>query len=254
VTIETQDQQLTTCDIDTGNGRITMYAEATETPGLYVTPDLANGHFVGTFAITHGPSGLRIPVGWDGDDLDQVRAIADALGKTPVDWTADREAVAAQIAEHIDAITAARRDAKYPRVEAEDVRELGAYPLNEEQATADTIAKHLTSGLRYRTRDTWTLIDRDDKDGRAIYMNHAAALVAEWAIVYALREFAKVDQQVADSIARDIWNAWEDGGSVHELAWDWAREYGLPQLPDKDETETPVETLAVVTITPSEVL
>lgn len=247
----TTTKKIATCRIDTGNGRVTVAAEATETPGLFITPDTQGDSFTSFFSLTHGPSGRRIPTSWNGDDLDHIRAVAKALGETPVDWTGELEAVAAQITEHGEAVQKARKDAKYPIVVAEDVETLGAYPKSEEQATSDAIAKHLTRALQYRTRETWNLTGRDDADGLRIHAEHAAALVSEWALIYALREFAKVDQQVADSIARDIWNAWEDGSTVHEIAWDWAREYGLPVLPDKDED---AETPAVTTITPIEVL
>lgn len=252
MTTDPQTLTITTIEILTQNGPIAVIAEATDTPGLFVTPDLDGGDFSGTFAITHGPSGLQIPMGWDGEHVDQVRAIARSLGTTPVDWTADRDTVQAQIAEHHALVVAARHDAKYPVLATEETSELGGYPKNEEQATADAIAKHLTVGLQHQTRETWNLVGRRDADGLRIHGLHSAAMVADWALVHVLREFAKVDKQAADAVAREVWEGWEDGSTIHEVSWDWAREYGLPELPEKDEPAA--ETPAVATLTTSEVL
>lgn len=71
-----------------------------------------------------------------------------------------------------------------------------------------------------------------------VYRHHAAAFAAEWALVLLLRSFAKHDQAAADYAARDIWNGWEAGDALHEWTYEWAREYGLPEVKN-DELEAP---------------
>ena len=112
--------------------------------------------------------------------------------------------------------------------------EPGEYPESEEDATAEVIAKHVTRALQYACNETWGLLKCKDDDGRAIYMNHLAAKVANWALVYALREFAKVDRPAADWTARQVWAGWDAGDSIHEFTYEWAREYGLPEVKGED--------------------
>jgi hypothetical protein len=223
---------------------VTVVAEPTETPGLVITPGLSGGGFSGSWSLTHASSGHLIPVmGWYTADLWDVKAVAKALGATPVDWTADYDGVKAQIAEHKDAIHAAMRDARYPAPEpdgpdAPKDNDVAPYPRTDAQATADALARNAVRAAQFRCAETWNLIKRDDQDGRAIYRNHAAALVAEWALALVLREFAEVDQRAADHAAMLVWQGWEDGETVHTRTWEWARSYGLPEIKD-DEEEAP---------------
>lgn len=87
-------------------------------------------------------------------------------------------------------------------------------------------------------------MSRKDDDGRRIYVNNLGALIAGWALVSALRAFAKVDQRAADYAARQIWEGWDAGDSVHEQVGEWAREYGLPEVSRKaDESSDAKEVL-----------
>jgi hypothetical protein len=221
---------------------MTVIAEPSDTPGLMVTPQMYGNRLTGFWQVTHAASGYMIPTGWDGD-IQTARQVADALGATPVDWTADTEAVQAQVVEHADAVNEARRIGQYPGAmvdgewDGKPATGVAPYPGTEAQATADAIARHVTRALQYRCREGWDLIKRDDKDGRAIYDHHMHALVAEWALTLVLREFAKVDQQAADWTARQVWFGWQSGDATHEDVYTWAAEYNLPALPEGDETD-----------------
>ncbi len=255
----TEDQDYpATCEVavrdeasDTGWRKVAVVAEPTRTPGLVVTPMLRNGGLSGSWALTHAASGLAIPLGWDADDIDLARRTADALGATPVDWTGDVDSIRMQVAEHQEAVTAARRTAEYPpavpdRDDAVPGEGPAPYPNTEAQATADAIARGLVRSVQHRCAEVWKLIKREDDDGRAIYFQNSAALVAEWGLASVLRAFAKADPQAADHAARQIWLAWEAGDTVHELTYDWAREYGLPEVavevqPGAGETDEAAE-------------
>jgi hypothetical protein len=144
----------------------------------------------------------------------------------------------------------AARRCQYPPAQPDDEDsprpddELAPYPRTDAQATADALARHITRSLQYRCKETWKLVgyDREDKQAIDLYRHHAAALVAEWALVLLLRSFAKHDQAAADYVARDIWNGWEAGDATHEQTYEWAKEYGLPEVKDEEMEAAPAKT------------
>jgi hypothetical protein len=234
-------------DQETGEDHLVLVlAEPTKIPGLVVTPEVVGDRMTGNFAVTHAVSGLRLPVNsWSGIDIEQARRTADALTDIPVDWTADKESLAKQCVGHMEAIRKAIHDAEYapPAPDDPDAPKgegPGPYPRTEAQATAEAVARHITRQLQRRARDAWTLIKRDDPDGRRIYREHTCALVAEWALVSVLHELTKVDPMAADHAARTVWLGWESGDTTHEQVYDWAREYGLPPLPEDEDDGPPV--------------
>jgi hypothetical protein len=156
---------------DNAAATVTVVADPTDTPGLVITPDLADGRFSGFWALTHVASGYQIPLGDASDDINAARDYAKALGETPVDWTADKDALGEQIKEHSAAMKAAHRAALYPPAEVDGQWDgkpsegNGAYPGTEAQATADGIARHLTMSLRHDLdMQAGELVKRDDKD------------------------------------------------------------------------------------------
>lgn len=217
---------------------VTVAAQATAAPGLVITPAFSNGKFTGSFTLTHSASGYAVIT--FADDIHVIQRIADQFATLPVDWTADRETVTKAVLANQDAYRGAGRAGLYPKPQEDpdgtpQSSEIAPYPRSESEATANALAKHLTRALQYRCRDTWELVRRDDKDGRRIYLTNAAALIAEWGLVVALRGIAKTDPEAADGIARQIWAGWEAGDTTHDDTWAWAREYGIPELPDEDE-------------------
>lgn len=215
---------------------VTVMAQPTGTPGLVITPGVCDNGFSGYFILTHAPSGYA--VGRHGDDIYTIQRIADALAELPIDWTADKDTVLAAINEHSEALSKAYTEGRYQQPQADPENdpkssEIAPYPRTEAQATADALARHLTRSLQYKCRETWTLIKRRDHDGRQLYLYGTVAKVTEWALVTALRSLAKHDQQLADGIARDVWQGWEDGSTIDENVYEWASEYGIPPLPDE---------------------
>lgn len=236
---------------------VSVTAEPTPATGLFIVPEISGGELTGHFTLTHGASGLRMPADLGGggllrgafcpEELNVARRVGKELATTPVDWTLDRDRVVAQVQEHSATVLDAVRRAKLPPAEATDSDgdvETGPapYPRTEAQVTAATLARHLTRGMQYRTAATWKLIGAakpNNKAGMDLYMGNLHALIAEYGLVYLLREIAKLDQDVADKLARDIWNAWEDGGSVHEFTGEWAAYYELPEITDDGDGPPP---------------
>ncbi|MCK9901323.1 hypothetical protein [Glutamicibacter sp. V16R2B1] len=105
------------------------------------------------------------------------------------------------------------------------------WPTDERQVTADRLAQYLTASAMHDLhtyRDAITRANKNDPDGLAIYMNHTNALLARFAEITLLRTYQTTNPAAAEEVALDIWNAFEDGSTIHELLWDWAVEYGLP--------------------------
>jgi hypothetical protein len=222
---------------------VTVLAQKTGTPGLYVTPELGHGGMTGYWQVTHGPSGAIVPTGeWGGMDFDTARRIADALADAPVDWTADLDVLAPQLkqAEVRDAVTAAVRRGKYPPADvdgdeaAQRISGPAGYPRTAAQATAEQMARYHTGSGLHLHHEWWSSSGRSgDEQEKRVRELQLLALLADYGIVHLLRAFAAVDQQAADFAARQLWEAYEAGDSVGEWLYEWGREYGIP-APDAD--------------------
>jgi hypothetical protein len=216
---------------------VTVMAETTSVPGLVINPTTSKEGFTGDYTLTHTASGYCLfPRGMD---LWTIRDIATELATVGIDFTASKEAVIEAITANRKAYVAAVNAGRYPAPQSDPDdqpknSEIAPYPRSDAQATADAISRHLTRCLQYRTRDTWALVGRDDPEGRRAFRDHAATMIAQWGLVTALREIAQIDPVVADGIARKIYNGWNDGSDTHEDPCAWAREYGLPPLPETD--------------------
>jgi hypothetical protein len=223
---------------------LTILAQPTKTPGLYVTPQIGDNRdstpgLTGYWEVTHGPSGLALPV--DGRrsclDIHTAVRVADALADTGVDWTADREQLI-ELLKGGDLIVKVRdaiKRGKYPptdgRWDGDGDKPVspGDYPNTAEQAGASQMASAYTASALQRYADTWELIkyDRDDEDGRRLYVQNLVATLAEYGIVHLLRAFAAADPDAADAAARDLWEAHQAGDSHGEWLFEWGREYGV---------------------------
>lgn len=94
------------------------------------------------------------------------------------------------------------------------------YPTSSDEVTAENLARHLTVQA-YRTGEqimTASGIDRN-KMARFVYGFGCAFLLRE-----ALAHLGPVG---ADEIARELWEIWDDGGSLGEFLWEWLTEYGI---------------------------
>jgi hypothetical protein len=111
------------------------------------------------------------------------------------------------------------------------------YPADAEDVTADRLARYLVQSANYWRKTRQPLVGKlatgSDQD-MMIYLAETSAMIAEFATAYLLRYLADgydgVPPSLANELALQLWNAWEDGGTVHELLWEWATEYG--QDPD----------------------
>lgn len=215
---------------------VQVIAEPTDTPGLVITPAVAACRLTGDWTITHSGSGLTVPVNNRGLDIYSARRVAVELGGIGVDWTADVADVGEQMKGKSEDFAAACKRGRYPQPPADgaDVkREDGPapYPHSEAQATADALARVIAEYTLARCAAMWDSMKRrskDDADGTAIDALNTAALLHGYGLVTVLRKFHDADPQAADDAARDLWSAWEDGGTVHEMTADYANEYGIP--------------------------
>jgi hypothetical protein len=101
------------------------------------------------------------------------------------------------------------------------------YPWHSVDVTADRIARHLTAVANRHDAEGQALLDADphSTEGK-LYRAVTAAYVNEFTVVYLLRHVARRDVRLADELARAVWECWNDGGTMHELLWEWARDYG----------------------------
>lgn len=226
--------------------RRTVMAEASTTPGLYVTPSFdGHGRLTGQFVITHGPSGMSVPIGeYGGVDSWTARRIAEALGETSVDWTGGTDELKATFEGSADVrkeIVAAVKRGMYPApADEEDGKPVTGpadWPNTEQQATARQVAGHYTRQALDRYAWTWLLIDHDREDQPAAraYIENFNVLVAQYSVVYLLRVLELLDPDAANAAARELWEAVVAGDSFGEWLAEWGREYGIPVPPEQTE-------------------
>ena len=215
---------------------VQVLAEPTDTPGLVITPAVSACRLTGDWTLTHAGTGLTVPVNNRGLDIYTARRVAKELAGIGVDWTGDLTTIGEQMKGKSDEFAAACKRGRYPQPPADgaDVkREDGPapYPHSEAQATADALARVIAEYTLARCAAMWDSMKRRDKgdpDGTAIDALNTAALLHGYGLVTVLRKFHDADPQAADDAARDLWSAWEDGGTVHEMTADYANEYGIP--------------------------
>ncbi len=91
--------------------------------------------------------------------------------------------------------------------------EIAPYPERAEQVTAQGLARYLAvraSVINHQQLSPDAPFSRSQVDLLTVLFCAAHAL-------YALDECGR---GVADQVAREIWNAWEDGGGIGEWLWD----------------------------------
>jgi hypothetical protein len=99
-------------------------------------------------------------------------------------------------------------------------RNLAPYPSRAEDVTADNLSKHWTVCAQ---RDFLATQEAADLD-----RNLMAKFVYEWSVVFLLREVQeRAGTTTADRLARDLWEALNDGSHLGECLWEWLTEYGI---------------------------
>lgn len=97
---------------------------------------------------------------------------------------------------------------------------IAPYPTRAEDVTADKLAQHIAVAAQRRFRTT---MDAADLDRTVMTL-----FVQEWGVVFLLREIQeRAGTHVADALARDLWEAWDDGSHLGECIWEWLTEYGI---------------------------
>jgi hypothetical protein len=220
---------------------VTVMAMPTPAPGLVIVPSVCGDAFTGLWRLTHAASGYGLEP--YGEGLHECVEIGRELAKLPIDWTADKETVKAAITANWPAYRKAISAGRYGTPEPQDdpegnprQSEVAPYPCTESEATAEAITRHLARSLQHRLREGWEL-GRSSAETEAeaqVRVLHSLTYVHEWALAYALREIARDDRDLADGIARSVWNGWADGSTPAEELAEWVREYGLPPLPERE--------------------
>lgn len=94
------------------------------------------------------------------------------------------------------------------------------YPTSAEDVTADKLARHLAVQAQRSYLKTMGAAE-PNRDAMARF-------VYEWGLVFLLREVQeRAGSHVADTVARGLWEAWEDGSGLGEFLWEWLTEYGI---------------------------
>jgi len=163
------------------------------------------------------------------DDIYGCEKLANALGQLPVDWTAPEDTIQTQIHDNRDEMSRIFRQARYADLPEPATTstpgDIAPYPRTITDATADAITAHLLRALQHQLTEIYDL-NHDPKREKQ--------LADAWALVLAIREIKALDPEMADRIAQLIWDGWEDGSTITETVYTWAREYGLPPLPPKE--------------------
>jgi len=102
------------------------------------------------------------------------------------------------------------------------ITQLAPYPAAADQVNADNLARHLTAAAFARQPRLFR-----PEQTAALNQAIASAYVAEYAVAALLRALTAVAPEAADQAARDVWDAWEDGGTCGEQLWEWLTEYGI---------------------------
>lgn len=107
-----------------------------------------------------------------------------------------------------------------PEPKTDSAKRLAPYPTRAEDVTAEALAKHIAVAAQHRYRITLDAAELDRTE--------MTLFVQEWGVVYLLREIQeRSGVEVADAVARDLWEAWEDGSGLGEFLWEWLTEYGI---------------------------
>ena len=94
------------------------------------------------------------------------------------------------------------------------------YPTSADKATAEGMARHMAVQAQ---RSYVQFVGEAGMNRDAM-----ARFVYEWGVTFLLREaLAHLGPVTADEIARNLWDAWNDGASPGEFLYEWLTEYGI---------------------------
>lgn len=101
-------------------------------------------------------------------------------------------------------------------------------PRNKQEATAEALARQYTAYAQLHFRLGIDLADRD-KASQSI-----SKFTSFYAIAFLLRELEAAGVRVADRVAGDLWEAWQNPHVTGPDVWNWLEEYGIdPEVINK---------------------
>lgn len=104
--------------------------------------------------------------------------------------------------------------------------DLAPYPRTVQEVTADTLAKALAVSAHYRQ----SLLNDPRSEllkGRLFAMT-AGTIVSDYAVIELLAALAKhAGVEVADEMARSLWEDWNDGQAVAVGLWQYVKAYDI---------------------------
>lgn len=97
---------------------------------------------------------------------------------------------------------------------------LAPYPARVEDVTADKLAAHIAVAAQRQFR---TNMEAPELDRTAMSL-----FVQQWGVIFLLRELQeRAGTGIADAVAQDLWESWNDGSHLGEMVWEWLTEYGI---------------------------
>lgn len=110
---------------------------------------------------------------------------------------------------------------------SETLDDLGPWPTNSEDATAEAVGKAIAVRA-YARMARIHAPDRDlFKEDPDQYRAEINVLVNEYGVVWLLKVLTEFHRDVADDAARELWAEWEAGDSLGEWLWEWLDGWGI---------------------------
>jgi hypothetical protein len=107
------------------------------------------------------------------------------------------------------------------------LNDLAPYPRSVDEATAETLIRHLAVSAQYRMTVNDTLVDCRTPDERTRYLDNVGLLIGEHSLAKALRALIEHAPAQADEVAKQVWVAWEDGATIAEDVSAWLTGFGI---------------------------
>jgi len=104
--------------------------------------------------------------------------------------------------------------------------DVAPYPRELEQATVTALIRHLLLSAEEISRKARESIPPPGESLLDSVML-SGLFVNTWSTMFLLRVIRAELPGQADDVARQLWDLWEDGGTMHELIWDYKQQEGI---------------------------
>lgn len=109
-----------------------------------------------------------------------------------------------------------------------NANDVGPYPKTEGEVTADSLIRYYLALVSIRCEESITAFDLPTTAENLRVIKAASdSFVQSWTVLALLRQVRLAAPDIADSVALSLWQSWEDGGSMPEFLWEWARDEGV---------------------------